>query len=163
MGELIKGATVCAPMNTKSDIAKKNMETIVEYFSLYLKDKQKFYTLWYDDEPAVLTPFTAADVAVCRVAVQAGWDAVKAFWDPIFDEMFGKFDWYIDEFIVGEDPNTIITRSHSDIDVTTGAAWGNKHLKYSATYLQVFKFVGGKVKSFEEYYDTAFLNSQYGA
>jgi hypothetical protein len=154
--------TISSPMNTKSDIAKKNMETIAEFFSLYLKDKQKFYSLWVDDEPAVLTPFTADDVAVCHVAVHAGWDAVKAFWDPIFN-MTGQFDWYIDEFIPCEDPNTIITRTHSMIDVDTDESFGNKHLKYSATYLQIFKFVDGKIKSFEEYYDTAFLNSQYGA
>lgn len=161
MEEIIKGVTLYSPMNTKSNICKKNMETIVEFFSLYLKDRQKFYSLWCDDEPEVVTPFTSDDIAVARIAVQAGWDAVKAFWDPIF-ECVGQFDWFIDEFIAGEDPNTIITRSHSAIDMQSGAVFGNKHLKYNGRYVQIFRFIDGKVKSFEEYYDTALLNSQFG-
>jgi len=28
---------------------------------------------------------------------------------------------------------------------------------------EVFRFLDGRVKSFEEYYDTALLNSKYGA
>jgi hypothetical protein len=162
MEEIIKGVAVMLPMSTNHEIAKKNMDTIVEFFSLYLKDKHKFYALWVEDAPAVITPFTTNDIAVCRLAVQAGWDAVKAFWDPIFD-MKGQFDWIIDEFIPGEDPNTIVTLSRSVIDVDTGAAFGYKHLKYNGRYVQIFKFVDGKIKSFEEYYDTALLNSQYGA
>jgi hypothetical protein len=95
------------------------------------------------------------------MAVQSGWENVKRFWDPIF-EMKGQFDWIIDEFIPGEDPNTIVTRSHSIIDAKTGEGFNNVHLKYNGVYVQIFRFVDGKVKSFEEYYDTALLNSQYG-
>jgi ketosteroid isomerase-like protein len=69
----------------------------------------------------------------------------------------------VDEFIPGEDPNVIVTRSHSKIDVQAGKTWGNKHLAYTGRYVQVWRFVDGKVKSFEEYYDTALLNSKYGA
>ena len=158
---VLKGVTIMSKMDTKNEIAKKNMETIVEFFSLYLKDKEKFYSLWVEDEPAVITPFVAEDVAVLKKAVQSGWGAVKGFWDPIF-EWKGTFDWQIDEFIVGENPNTIVTLSHSVIDVKAGKAFGNKDVKYNGTYVQIFKFVDGKVKSFEEYYDTALLKSKLG-
>ena len=159
---VVKGVTIIKPVETKNPIAKKNADTIVEFFSLYLKDKDKFYSLWVKDNPAVITPFVTNDVAVTRVAMQDGWPAVKGFWDPIFDQFYGKFNWTIDEFIVGENPNVIITLSHSDIDVKTGDFWGNRPLKYIGTYVQIFTFENGKVKSFEEYYDTALLNSQYG-
>ena len=162
MQQVIKGVTLLSPMETGNDVCRRNMETIVEFFSLYLKDKEKFYALWCADEPQVITPFTSSDIAVCHIAVQSGWDAVKAFWDPIFDEMHGQFDWFIDEFIAGENPDTIVTRSHSNIDVQTGPTWGDKHVQYNGRYIQVFRFVGGKVKAFEEYYDTALLNAKYG-
>ena len=112
---------------------------------------------------STVTPFVSGDIAVCTVAVHSGWDAVKGFWDPIYDEMTGTFDWFIDEIIAGEDPNTIVTKSNSYIDVQTGPVWGNKAVKYRGRYVQIFKFEAGKVKSFEEYYDTALLNSVYGA
>ena len=159
---VVKGVKIMKPVVTKNPIARKNADTIVEFFSLYLKDKDKFYSLWVKDNPAVITPFVTDDVAVTRVAMQDGWPAVKGFWDPIFDQFDGKFDWTIDEFIVGENPNVIVTLSHSDIDVQTGPFWGHKHLKYKGVYVQIFTFENGKVKSFEEYYDTALLNSQYG-
>jgi hypothetical protein len=160
---IIKGVTLYSPIVSRSDVCRRNMHTIVEFFSLYLKDKQQFYSLWVKDEPAVVTPFITGDVAVCQVGVHAGWLAVRAFWDPIFDEMRGQFDWFIDEFIPGEDPDVIVTRSHSSINVQAGKTWGDKHISYSARYIQVFRFMDGKVKSFEEYYDTALLNSKYGA
>jgi hypothetical protein len=162
MDTIIKGVTLHSPMSTQSAVCRRNMETIVEFFSLYLKDKQRFYSLWTDGEPQVLTPFVSDDIAVCKVGVHSGWPAVKAFWDPIFDDMRGRFDWFIDEFIAGEDPNVVITRSHSVIDVKAGASWGNRHVAYNGRYIQVFRFEGGKVKAFEEYYDTALLNSKYG-
>ena len=163
MEEIVKGVTLYSPMTAKSEICRRNMGLIVEFFSLYLKDKARFYSLWCEDGPEVITPFTSNDVAVCQVGVHAGWAAVKAFWDPIFDEMQGRFDWFVDELIAGEDPNVIVTRSHSTIDVMAGKTWGNKRISYNGRYVQIFRFVGGKVKSFEEYYDTALLNSKYGA
>jgi hypothetical protein len=163
MATVIKGVTLNGPVRTRNEVAKRNMDTIVEFFSLYLKDKARFYSLWVAEDPEVVTPFVSDDVAVIQVGVHAGWKAVKAFWDPIFDEMHGRFDWFVDEFIPGEDPDTIVTRSHSTIDVQAGKTWGNKHIAYTGRYVQVFRFVEGKVKSFEEYYDTALLNSKYGA
>lgn len=163
METIVKGVTLYAPITSKNEVAKRNMETIVEFFSLYLKDKSRFYSLWVKESPEVVTPFVSDDIAVCQVGVHAGWPAVKAFWDPIFDEMKGRFDWFVDEFIAGEDPNIIVTRSHSKIDVQTGQTWGGKHVAYTGRYVQVWRFIDGKVKSFEEYYDTALLNSKYGA
>lgn len=162
METIVKGVTLYAPITSGNEVARRNMETIVEFFSLYLKDKTRFYSLWVQDSPEVVTPFVSDDIAVCQVGVHAGWAAVKGFWDPIFDEMKGRFDWFVDEFIPGEDPNRIVTRSHSKIDVQTGKTWGNKHIAYSGRYVQVWRFIDGKVKSFEEYYDTALLNSKYG-
>jgi hypothetical protein len=142
-------------------VLKQNVDTIVKFFSLYLKDKKEFYSLWVKDNPAVITPFVSGDVAVLHSPALVGWPAVKTFWDPIFDEFKGRFDWYIMEIIPGADPNTIVTRSKSAIDVQTGPTWGNKHVKYNGIYVQIFRFEDGKVKSFEEYYDTALLNSAY--
>jgi hypothetical protein len=163
MASVIKGVTLDTEITAKNPVARANIDTIIDFFSVYLKDKAHFYSLWVDDEPQVITPFVSDDIAVCAVAVHSGWDAVKAFWDPIHDEMTGTFDWFIDEIIAGEDPNTIITKSNSYIDVQTGAVWGSKPVKYRGRYVQIFKFENGKVKSFEEYYDTALLNSVYGA
>ena len=162
METIIDGVTLLSPMKTNNETCRRNMETIVKFFSLYLKDKEAFYSLWVDDEPKVFTPFVSDDIAVCAIGEHSGWDAIKAFWDPIYDEMKGEFTWFIDEFIPGEDPNVIMTRSHSNIDVQTGPTWGNKHVKYNGRYIQIFRFENGKVKSFEEYYDTALLNSKYG-
>jgi ketosteroid isomerase-like protein len=163
MPTVVKDVTLYGAMSTRNEVAKRNMETIVEFFSLYLKDKARFYSLWVTEDPEVVTPFISTDVAVIHKSVHSGWAAVKAFWDPIFDEMHGRFDWFVDEFIPGEDPDVILTRSHSKIDVQAGKTWGNKHIAYTGRYVQLFRFVDGKVKSFEEYYDTALLNSQYGA
>ena len=163
MATVIKGVTLNTEITAKNATARANIDTIIDFFSVYLKDKAHFYSLWVADEPQVITPFVSDDIAVCAVAVHSGWDAVKAFWDPIHDEMTGTFDWFIDEIIAGEDPNTIVTKSNSYIDVQTGAVWGNKAVKYRGRYVQIFKFEAGKVKSFEEYYDTALLNSVYGA
>lgn len=150
-----------APMNTANPIAKKNMEVISEFFSIYLVDKKRFYSLWVEKDPVVVTPFVSDDVAVLHSARHVGWDAVKGFWDPIHDEMKGKFDWAVEEYIAGENPNFIITKSRSEIDVFAGATWGNKHVKYNGRYVQLFTFENNKVKSFEEYYDTALLNASY--
>lgn len=162
MTQVIKGVTINTEISAKNDRARRNIDTIIDFFSVYLKDKEHFYSLWVDDDPQVITPFVSGDIAVCTIAVHSGWDAVKAFWDPIHDEMTGRFDWFIDEIIAGEDPDIIITKSNSMIDVQTGATWGNKAVKYQGRYVQIFKFHNGKVKSFEEYYDTALLNSVYG-
>lgn len=59
-------------------------------FSLYLGDTDKFYSLWVEDNPAVITPFTTDDVAVLHNSVQEGWDAVKGFFNPIFNDMKGN-------------------------------------------------------------------------
>jgi ketosteroid isomerase-like protein len=67
----------------------------------------------------------------------------------------------IDDIIVGEDPNSLVVRSRSDIDVEAGATWGNKHVTYKGRYVQIFRFIDGKVKSFEEYYDTAKIAEAY--
>lgn len=156
------GVTLMTDIDTTNDIASKNIDVVIEFFGLYLKDKEKFYSLWVDEDPEVVTPYVSGDVGVLDVDTREGWAEVKTFWDPIFDQMEGRFDWYVDEFITGEDPNLIITRSHSDIDVQTGPAWGNKHVAYKARYVQIFRFVDGRVKSFEEYYNTAQLNEAYG-
>lgn len=154
--------TVSAPISTRSATALHNIAVIREFFGSYLVDKPHFYSLWVDQDPSVVTPFVTADVATCSAAVHAGWDAVRAFWDPIHDGMAGKFDWTVEEIIVGEDPDVIVTKATSDIDVTTTAVWGGKSLKYQGRYIQIFKFEGGRIKSFEEYYDTALLNAIYG-
>lgn len=157
------GATVLSPPTTSNKIAQENINTIVEFFSLYLKDKARFYELWAEKDPVVQTPFVSGDVGNIQITEHLGWDAIRAFWDPIHDDMNGKFDWYIDEFIVGEDPNVITTRSHSDIDVQAGGVFGDIRLTYQGRYVQIFRFVDGKVKVFEEYFDTAQLASVYGA
>lgn len=164
MTQIIKGVTLNTDITAANPVARANIDTIIDFFSVYLKDKVHFYSLWVDDEPQVITPFVSGDIAVCTIAVHSGWAAVKAFWDPIHDDMKGTFTWAVDEIIAGEDPNTIITKSNSDIDVVVGPAWGGpKPVKYRGRYVQIFKFEDGKVKSFEEYYDTALLNSVYGA
>jgi hypothetical protein len=162
MDTIVKGVTLHSPPTTQSAVVRRNIDTIIEFFSLYLKDKERFYSLWSEVEPQVVTPFVSTDIATCQVFVHSGWTAVKAFWDPIFDEMKGQFDWFVDEFIPGEDPNVITTRAHSVIDVYAGKTWGNKRVAYNGRYVQIFRFVDGRVKSFEEYYDTALLNSKYG-
>lgn len=153
---------VTAEIATTDETALRNIAVIREFFGSYLIDKAHFYTLWVDEDPSVVTPFVTADVATCSAAVHAGWDAIRKFWDPIHDGMSGKFDWTVEEIIVGENPDVIVTKATSDIDVTTTAIWGGKPLKYQGRYVQMFKFENGRVKSFEEYYDTALLNSIYG-
>jgi len=155
------GSRVKAPaIVTNSDQARHNVDVILEFFGSYLIDSAHFYTLWVPHDPQIITPFVTQDVAVCGSAMRTGWDEVKGFYDPIH-EMCGKFDWTIDEFIIGEDPNVIVTKSGSDIDVQTGAAFGKITLTYKGRYIQVFRFEDGLIKSFEEYYDTALLNSVY--
>lgn len=160
-GEVIDGVTINCPITTQNPVARANVETIIKFFSVYLKDKPYFYSLWVEDEPEVVTPFVTSDVAVCHYASHKGWDAVKGFWDPIHDEMTGRFDWFVDEIIVGENPDVIVTKSNSVIDVHAGPTWGDRHVSYNGRYVQIFKFENGKVKSFEEYYDTAHLNAAY--
>src|ERR1700687_509179 len=104
MSTVMKGVTLMSPMTSTNDVARHNMETIVEFFSLYLKDKAKFYSLWVDQNPQVVTPFVTQNVVNCVSVTRTGWTAIKTFWDPIFDEMKGRFDWYVDEFICGENP-----------------------------------------------------------
>ncbi|MNW25901.1 SnoaL-like domain protein [compost metagenome] len=158
----IKNVTVNASMSTANEDARKNMNVIIEFFSLYLGDTDQFYSLWVKDNPAVITPFTTDDVAVLHSAVQEGWDAIKGFFDPIFKDMKGTFEWTIDEFIIGENPNTIVTKTRSNIDILANGPWGKgKKIKYNGIYVQIFKFENNKIKSFEEYYDTALLNKQY--
>jgi ketosteroid isomerase-like protein len=161
--QVIKGVTLNTEIVATNPRARENIDTIIDFFSVYLKDKAHFYSLWVRDEPQVVTPFVSGDIAVCTIAVHSGWEAVKAFWDPIHDDMKGTFEWFVDEIIAGEDPDTIVTKSNSKIDVMAGGPWGGKPVKYQGRYVQIFKFEDGKVKSFEEYYDTALLNSVYGA
>ena len=164
MSQVIKGVTLNTQINTANPVARANIDTIIDFMSVYLKDKEHFYSLWVEDEPQVITPFISDDIAVCKIAVHSGWDKVKAFWDPIHDEMKGTFEWFIDEIIAAEDPNTIVTKSTSKIDVIVGPSWGGpKPVKYQGSYVQIFKFENGKVKSFEEYYDTAALIAVYSA
>lgn len=153
---------VTAEIETTDETALRNIAVIREFFGSYLVDKPHFYTLWVDENPSVVTPFVTADVATCSAAVHAGWDAIRAFWDPIHDGMSGKFDWTVEEIIVGASPDVIVTKATSDIDVTTTAIWGGKPLKYQGRYIQIFKFENGRIRTFEEYYDTALLNSVYG-
>lgn len=158
----IKGVTLLSPITTTNETARRNVDTVIEFFSLYLKDKARFYELWVDESPVVVTPFVTGDVGNIQVTTHEGWDAVKAFWDPIHDDMHGKFDWYIDEVIAGEDPDVIITRSHSDIDVQADGIFGGRRVTYQGRYVQIFRFSDGKVRLFEEYFDTAQLASVYG-
>lgn len=158
----IKGVTLLSPITTTNETARQNVDTVIEFFSLYLKDKARFYEMWVDENPVVVTPFVTGDVGNIQVTTHEGWDAVKAFWDPIHDDMHGKFDWYIDEVIVGEDPDVIITRSHSDIDVQANGIFGGRRVTYQGRYVQIFRFSDGKVRLFEEYFDTAQLASVYG-
>ena len=144
-----------------TSVGLRNAEVIKLFFSLYLKDKDHFYSLWVRDDPQVLTPFITGRRASRAIAVHQGWMAVKAFWDPIFDEMKGSFDWFIDEMIIGQDPNVIVVKSHSHVDVLAGERWGNKTVRYDGIYVQIFKFRNGLVASFEEYFDTALLGLAY--
>lgn len=146
---------------SKSEVGQKNIDVIEELFSLYLTDLDRFYSLWVEDEPEVHTPFVVKSVEIVAADKHVGWDAVKAFWDPIHKEMKGKFDWTIDDIFVGEDPNTVVVRSRSDIDVEAGETWGNKHVSYQGSYVQIFTFIDGKIKSFAEYYDTADIAKAY--
>jgi ketosteroid isomerase-like protein len=150
------------PIGTTSTTARANMETILEFFSLYLGDKERFYSLWDTGSAEIVTPFVTTDIATCQMAVHTGWDAVRAFWDPIFDQMTGTFRWFVDEMIPAEDPDVIIVRSHSKVDVIAGETWGNKAVSYDGRYVQIFRFANGKVRSFEEYYDTKVLGAAYG-
>lgn len=109
--------TLLPEVTTKNETARRNIDVVIEFFSLYLKDKERFSSLWLDDNPSVITPYVTGDVAVIQTGVHAGWEVVKAFWDPIHDDMDGTFDWFLDEIIPGEDPDVIVTRSHSNIDV----------------------------------------------
>ncbi|MDE1190967.1 MAG: hypothetical protein PW786_02350 [Arachidicoccus sp.] len=144
----------------KGAVAAANAQTVIDFFSLYLKNREHFYSLWVKEEPIVYLPFTTNDVAVCKQSILKGWAEVKTFWDPIFD-MKGTFDWTIDEMIVSENPDIIITKSRSKVNADTPPAFNNVHLSYEGSYLQIFHFEKGRVKSFEEYYDTDFLNRQY--
>jgi len=178
MAETLKGVVINNPIQTSNLIAKTNADIIVEFFSLYLKDKDTFYSLWLqEDTSKIVTPFAAAHVvermrAESRAAgkegllssvelVYTGWDAIRKFYDPIFARE-GSFEWTIDEFIVGEDPNIIVTRSKSVVDNKVPWTDGTiKHVKYKGTYIQIFTFKDGQVTSFTEYFDTAMLNKLY--
>lgn len=162
MSKVIKGVTVNCDIETSNPAALANIDTIIDFFSVYLKDKDFFYSMWVGKDPEVVTPFVTGDVAVCQYAARTGWDEVKGFWDPIFDEMDGVFTWFVDEVIIGENPDVIVTKSNSIVDVQGGATWGNRKISYNGRYVQIFKFQNGKVKSFEEYYDTAVLNAAFG-
>lgn len=157
MGNKVK---IEAAINTTSEKRLQNFELIKTFFSLYLEDRNDFYKLWVTDEPIVYLPFTTEGVAVLHSAALRGWEEVRSFWDPIFNWK-GTFDWTITDVIFGEDPDVIITKARSNIDAHTGEEFGSVHLEYQGTYLQIFEFEEGKVKSFEEYYDTDFLNKQY--
>lgn len=161
MGTTSDGMGPGTVFSSTSDVGRRNIEVVTEFFSLYLKDKQRFYSLWVDEDPEVITPFAVSSVQIVSSVTHSGWDAVKAFWDPIHDEMKGRFDWVIDDIIVGEDPNTLVVRSHGDVDVQAGETWGNKHVTYQGRYVQIFTFLDGRVKSFEEYYDTAKIAEAY--
>jgi len=152
---------ITAQVGTSNPTALANLKVIEAFFAAYLVDKAGFYALWVEDGPQVITPFVTDGVAVCTSVVRTGWEEIRSFWDPIHDGMTGKFNWIIDDVIIGEDPDVIITKASSDIDVQTGAVWGGKPLKYQGRYVQIFKFEGGRIKSFEEYYDTALLNAAY--
>lgn len=146
---------------SSSEVGRRNIEVVNEFFSLYLGDIDRFYSLWVDKDPIVSTPFVVKSVEVVAVETHVGWEAVKAFWDPIHLEMKGKFDWVIDDIIVGENPNTLVVRSRSDVDVNAGERRGNKHVTYQGRYVQIFTFVDRKIQSFEEYFDTVDIVKAY--
>lgn len=74
--QVIKGVTVHASTESSNPVARKNIDTIIEFLSLYCKDKEAFYALWVEEDPQVVTPFaTAAEITT--VAVRSGWDEVK--------------------------------------------------------------------------------------
>lgn len=159
---VIKNVSINDPMSNSNEEAQKNMTVIIDFFSLYLGDTDEFYSLWVEDNPTVITPFTTQDVAVLHQSMLEGWDAVKSFFNPIFTDMKGTFEWTIDEFIISGDANTIVTKTRSNIDILANGPWGvDKKIKYNGVYVQIFKFENNKIKSFEEYYDTAMLNKQY--
>lgn len=161
MSQTIQNVIVHADLDAiKSETAKSNARVIISFFAEYLKDRDVFYKLWVKDEPIVFLPFTTEGVAVCKQSSLIGWEAIRTFWDPIFD-MKGTFDWEIDEIIPSENPDIIITKSRSKVEAQTKEKFNNVKLEYQGTYVQIFRFEKGKVKSFEEFYDTAFLNEQY--
>jgi len=163
MAYVMENVTVLNPYTGSNEIAKCNCETITKFFTAYCKPGKRdfFYDLWVKEAPCVITPFVTEDVATCTTKLHEGWKEIEAFFDPIFLTMKGKFDWFIEDFIVGEDPNMIITKTTSDIDVMTSGVYGEKSIAYKGTYVQIWKFIDGRLKSFEEYYDTALLNSKY--
>lgn len=162
MPTLVNGVTINHQVQTKSTVAKENAKRVVDFFSYYLKDIEAFYDLWVADEPKIFIPFDSSDIDVGSVNVRTGWDAIRGFYDPIFNDMKGTFTWTIDQFIVGEDPNIIITKSFSNIDVTVSGVWGpERQVAYKGVYLQIFTFENLKIKSFEEYVDTNLINSKY--
>ncbi|MCE0761972.1 hypothetical protein LWC35_03445 [Pseudonocardia kujensis] len=61
----------------------------------------------------------------------------------------------ITDILVGEDPNTIVTRAGSRVDVQAGQSWSNEHVAFRGVYVQIFTFEDGDVKCFQEYCDTA--------
>lgn len=147
--------------NSSSEVGKRNIEVVKEFFSLYLKDIDRFYALWVEEDPVVVTPFVVGSVDIVANARHVGWEAVRGFWDPIHLEMSGTFDWTIDDIIVGEDPNVLVVRSRSHVDVHAGPTWGNRPVQFKGQYVQIFEFENGKVKLFEEYYDTNLVAKAY--
>jgi hypothetical protein len=147
---------------SSSKVGRQNIATVEEFFSLYLTDIERFYSLWVAEEPVVVTPFVVGSVDIVSNDRHVGWDAVKKFWDPIHLEMKGEFGWTIDDILVGENPNILVVRSRSDVDVEAGETWGNQHVKFKGQYVQIFEFEDGKIKLFEEYYDTAMVAQAYG-
>jgi len=158
MSEVIKGVNIINPISTNSPVAKANADVIIEFFSSYVKKNEGFYSLWVEENPIIITPFVMVNRDSLSVNWRSGWEEVKKFFGRIIFEWEGVFDWTIHEFIVGEDPNTIITKATSKIDMDVG---GGKRVAYNGVYIQIFKFIDNKVKSFEEYYDTELLRKSY--
>ena len=48
---IVKGVTINCPIETSNETARRNVDTIIDFFSVYLKDKPFFYSLWVEDAP----------------------------------------------------------------------------------------------------------------
>jgi ketosteroid isomerase-like protein len=132
---------------------ERNVATLKRFYDRFRRlDKEGFLEVWAE-QPVVEIPFTPPGIPQSYRTPEA----FKAFWDPIF-QYRGKFDWTIDELIVGDDPDVVVALTRSDVDVVTPGG----PIQFRGKYVHLFRFHNGKVKEWREYLDTAFVCKVYG-
>lgn len=129
-----------------------NIRSVRSFYQYFIRDRDRFMGLWAKS-PEVEIPFPPPGIPRFYKTPAE----FAAFWDPIF-EYSGKFDWKVVEMIVGEDPDQIVTVAESDVDALTSLG----PRRYQGSYLHIFSFRDGKIASFREYVDTAFMARVYG-